>query len=217
MSIGKLVRRVLGKRLFARLAHYYRRFFVDLKVAAEVITDHIPPKASILDIGGGDGALLNEFITLRPDVRITAVDIADEIGTAILEEHRLKVRLFPKTSTFDDHELFSENYDVVLLSDVMHHIPVDERIAFIDQICLIFSEKPFILIIKDLEPGYFKTFLGFISDRYISGDRNTKFVSSHDLKKMVGSRARKFDTCIITDLFNLNPPNYCIIFHFEAN
>jgi SAM-dependent methyltransferase len=71
----------------------------------------VPPEASVLDVGCGDGTLAAELLRLRPDVTITGVEVAIRAEAAI------------PTGRFDGANLpFStRSMDVVLLADVIHH------------------------------------------------------------------------------------------------
>ena len=64
MPIGPFVRHLVGPRLERGLSDLYRRVFVDLDVVADVLARECPENARILDIGGGDGELINKL--LRP-------------------------------------------------------------------------------------------------------------------------------------------------------
>lgn len=211
MSIGNIVRQLLGKKLFFKVAYYYRRFFVDLALVASVIEKHLPKNASVLDIGGGDGALLNEILHLRPDVTIAAVDISNNIGGALVEVNRKRVRLYPETSTFDNHSVFMEHHDVILISDVMHHIPEFDRIDFVKQLSKIVENRNINIIIKDIEPGYIKSYLSLFSDKFISNDPNTKLISATDMKSLFNEQFDNELNFIETDLIVKNRPNYCIV------
>ena len=62
--------------------------------------------------------------------------------------------------------------DVLLLSDVMHHIPVSERHAFLAGISTHFrSSLAMRIIVKDVEPGFARSLLGYWADKYITGDK----------------------------------------------
>jgi len=166
VSLGKIVRQLLGKKWFFLVAHYYRSFFINLSVASSVISDLLPENASILDVGGGDGALINELLNLRPDLSVAALDISKKIGGALSDENRGRVRLFPGVSTFDTHTILSEHFDAVLISDVIHHIPMVERVEFIKQLKLLFCNRKIPIIIKDIEPSFVKSKLSGYSGTY---------------------------------------------------
>lgn len=71
----------------------------------------LPPNATVLDVGSGDGYLAVEIMKLRPDVSIEGVDIIPRreafVPVALFDGRRLP---------FDDGA-----FDVVMFSDVLHH------------------------------------------------------------------------------------------------
>ena len=78
---------------------------------AAAIAPHIPARATVLDVGCGDGALAEEILRHRADVSIVGLEVAARPGA------RIPVRLF------NGMELPVENrsFDVVLFVDVLHH------------------------------------------------------------------------------------------------
>ena len=67
------------------------------------------------------------------------------------------------------------------------------------------------IIVKDVEPGYWRARLGYWSDRYITGDLDVRPISRECL-------ARLFDEALgplrreDTNLFEADRPNYAIAF-----
>jgi SAM-dependent methyltransferase len=78
---------------------------------AGAIADLLPDKASVLDVGSGDGALAQRLFELRPDVRIQGVDVL------VREDTQFPVRVFDGRNIPDP----DNSVDVVLLVDVLHH------------------------------------------------------------------------------------------------
>lgn len=211
MSLGGLVRNILGDQLFSFVARFYRSLFVDLEAVARAVAKHVPQGASILDIGGGDGAPLNFLLKLRPDIRVTMIDLSPRLGGAIDAGHRDRVTIMPSTSIRQYAESTGSRPDCILISDVVHHVPVDERLAFFSDLNTLVGQRRIAVIIKDVEPGHFRALLGLLADRYISGDRNTALVSRAELTRIVtqgfGPVAR-----IETELFQSDKPNYALVF-----
>lgn len=77
--ISKLFRKGLGKKFF-KLAIIYRSFFVNLGLVASAVSEFIPSSALVIDIGGGDGMLLNWLLQSRKDICVNMLDIANNIG-----------------------------------------------------------------------------------------------------------------------------------------
>ena len=83
MTPGKLARKILG-RYTVPVGQVYRRIFVDLGTIAKQFDGAIPRNAHILDIGGGDGALIEFLLERRPDLTVTMCDRAPSIGSSSL-------------------------------------------------------------------------------------------------------------------------------------
>lgn len=71
----------------------------------------MPPNATILDVGCGDGRLSQRIMVLRPDVQIEGVEVACRSASVMTVRH------------FDGRELpFPDaTFDVAMLIDVVHH------------------------------------------------------------------------------------------------
>ena len=71
MTLGSLARTLLGDRAFVRVADAYRAIFVNL----DALVDCLPPFApgtEILDVGGGDGAVLDRVLADRKSTRLNS-------------------------------------------------------------------------------------------------------------------------------------------------
>ena len=79
MRIGCLVRSLLGDRAFQPIGKAYRSILVDLDAVVDAI-GILPPNARVLDIGGGDGDVINRLLKRNADCRITMIDLADSVG-----------------------------------------------------------------------------------------------------------------------------------------
>ncbi len=213
MSLGKIARSVLGPKLFAIVARYYRLIFVDLEKVAAVIAEVLPQNAHLVDIGGGDGETINHLARLRKDVRITMIDISENVGNSIHPDLKQQVNFLPKTSVREFNERYDEAFDAILISDVIHHIPEDVRINFFNDIFSLcaMNHKPVIIIVKDIETKGFISFLGYLSDRYVSNDKLVKFVSQKELIVLLAHvfpKSEFHDTRLST----INYPNYAFYF-----
>lgn len=82
-----------------------------------VLTEHLaaalPPKASVLDVGCGDGLLASCIMARRPDIQIHGIDVL------IRPEVKIPVERFDGTTI--PHA--DGSYDVVMFVDVLHHTP----------------------------------------------------------------------------------------------
>jgi hypothetical protein len=213
MSPGYAIRRLLGPRLARRAGSWYRAIFVDLSRVAAAIAAVTPRGAHLLDIGGGDGQPLNHLLALRPDLRITTLDPAPVVGQWIEARFDGQVTCLPRTGLADYLAAGRADPDTILIADVLHHIPETVRARFFGSVSLLLERVPHLrIIVKDVEPGYWRASLGFWSDRYITGDRNVSPISRDRLARLVGEALgplRRKDT----DLFETDRPNYAIAFY----
>jgi len=212
MAPGALIRRFLGPRLARRVGEYYRAIYVDLAKTAAALAAATPRDAHLLDVGGGDGLPLNHLLSLRPDLRITILDPAPLVGQWIDARHEGHVKRLPRTSLAEFVTCPHAHPDVILIADVMHHIPTSARPKFLDSVGILLDRIPALrVIVKDMEPGHWRALLGFWSDRYVTGDRNVSLISRDDVTRLfeeiLGPLHRED-----TDLFEKDGPNYAIVF-----
>lgn len=214
MTIGQTARRLLGPRGFSHASRIYRRVFVDLsKVAAAI--GPLESGARVLDIGGGDGHLANLLLELNPGIRIVMIDMAPTAGNQVNKIHGDRVAVFPGVSVSEYARQRPTPPDVVLISDVLHHVPNADRLSFFEDIRDLLAGRTCRLVLKDMEPGHLRTCLSGLADRYVSGDKHVQFPSRRaatDLVQAVFPGAR----CSETNLFSCDRPNYCLIFTTEA-
>ena len=214
MSIGSTVRRVFGEKNFRAVGEAYRKVFVDLDAVADALAPLLPMKCRLLDVGGGDGAPLNHILRRRPDVEVVMIDPSPSLGGWIEKRFQQNVTVYPSTSI--SSFLASESSwrpDAIFVGDVLHHVPSLQRPAFLDTLARFFSWAPeATLVIKDVEPGYFRSHLGLLSDRYVTGDRGVSLVSRSQVVSELVCRISRI-VWTETSLFAADPPNYAIEFH----
>jgi hypothetical protein len=213
MAVGPAIRRLLGPRLARRAGLWYRAIYVDLSAVAATLATVLPRDAHVLDVGGGDGQPLNQLLALRPDLMITTLDPAPAIGQWIEERFAGRVTRMPATTLTEYVSRGLKNPDALLIADVMHHIPQTARRGFLDSVRVLLDRKPALrIIVKDVEPGYWRASLGYWSDRYVTGDRNVSLISSHAMTRLfeeaLGPLHREE-----TSLFNMDSPNYAMVFY----
>jgi hypothetical protein len=217
MALGALIRSFLGPRLARRAGGYYRAIYVDLAKVAASLAAVIPRDAHLLDIGGGDGQPLNHLLSMRPDLTITTLDPAPAVGQWIDPRYYGQVKRLPRTSLAEFVASPHAHPDAILIADVLHHIPKSSRHKFLDSVGLLLDDVPNLrVIVKDVEPGYWRAKLGFWSDRFVTGDRNVRLISRDDVTRLfeevLGPLQRED-----TDLFNKDGPNYAIVFRRQPS
>lgn len=86
----------------------------------------IGPHRHILDVGGGTGVIAEAIAALFPVDRVQAVDLVD----------RFCKTLSVQTVQFDGHTFpfGDKSFDGATMNNVLHHVPVCERPAFLREI-----------------------------------------------------------------------------------
>lgn len=102
----------LARRLFRRA---YRRFAADVAGIA-------PPGGAVLDVGTGPGVLLAELVRLRPDLRVSGVDLsADMVDAANRNLAGFGARASAHQGDVADLPFPENSFDVAVSSLSLHH------------------------------------------------------------------------------------------------
>lgn len=213
MPVGPAIRRLVGPRQARRLARCYRAMFVDLAKEAAALASVIPPDSHVLDIGGGDGEPLNHLLAVRADLRVTTLDPGPVVGQWIERRFERRVTRLPGMTLADYVAAGRPDPDTILIADVMHHIPESVRPAFLQSLRVLLERVPQLrIIVKDVEPGSWRAWLGYWSDRYVTGDRHVSPISRGSLMRLLhealGPLRHEH-----TNLFEVDRPNYAITFY----
>ena len=117
-------------------------YFTDYKAAyiERLLAGHGPAK--ILDFGCGVGALSSALVRRRSDDRIDGYDVS----SASLEQ--VDPALRARGLFTDKLENLRRDYDLIVLSNVMHHIPVAVRQATIDDLVARLAPGGTLLVIE---------------------------------------------------------------------
>jgi len=195
----------MGSR-FGLLGEPYRAIFVDLDGIVAEIARALPVGARCLDVGGGDGAVANRLLRLRIDVHITIIDPAPNLGGFIDPNFVDRTQMRPGVA-LADMAAAAEPFDVVMLNDVVHHVPHAVRPAFFADLARLCRRAGCRrLLIKDVEPGSLRARLGLWSDLYIAGDRHVVQIGAKELKAMVEAA---FGEDVAAFMLSVpDPPNY---------
>jgi len=209
MNLGRLARAVLGERWFPVIGARYRAFFVDL----EKVIDSLPPlpdQANILDVGGGDGAVLNVILRRYPNARATLIDLATNLGGSLDPERANRVTLLPGMTLREYQAMSRPRPDLIVVSDVLHHIPPAARPGFFADLRAVIAGARTVLFVKDVEPGSWRAMAGYLADRYISRDPNVELIGERQVRDLLSD---VFPAAVVrpTDLLTRDRPNYSVI------
>jgi hypothetical protein len=206
MTPGQFARRVLGRN-FHIAGEAYRRIFVDMSKVVAFVSEHTPPGAKILDVGGGDGYAANLLLSLRSDVQLTLIDVAPIVGSVISPANASRTTLRPATPI----DRVDGRFDLITLTDVIHHVPLAERAAFFHSLSETAARTGCRkIVIKDIEPGNLRALLALWGDLYVTGDRGVTQIEA-DAIVLPGFRRAE------TEMIDF--PNYCLVFladHLES-
>lgn len=172
MGIGAAVRRAAGP-LEPFLSDAYRAFFFDVDGFASRLgeLDAHGPIREVVEVGAGEGALVSRLVLRLPKAHLIGIDTTARVGRQF-SGHWSRVEFLQVTAQV----LASQRpkaADLVVLCDVLHHVqPRDLRDVLASAAALL---KPGgRLVVKEWlrqpSPVYW---LGWASDRFITGDRVT--------------------------------------------
>lgn len=211
MTVGAFIRSVAGP--YERsICAIYRSFFINIPRCIDQISGYIPENAHVIDVGGGDGEVINHLLRKRPDIHVTMLDLRESIGLFLDPAEIARVDLHPATSLSDYLSHSGAPADTLLVCDVVHHIPEPDRLKFIQE-CRALVKPGGSLIIKDIEPRGIISFLSVMADRYITGDRHVTLIHSKDLIDLV--RLRINFKSVEEIISEREHPNYALQFNFD--
>jgi 2-polyprenyl-6-hydroxyphenyl methylase/3-demethylubiquinone-9 3-methyltransferase len=177
MSIGPLVRRSFGPYEHA-ISEAWRRMFIDLDAFVDQIA-RWSDASRILEIGCGEGAVTERLVRAFPRAHILAIDVAPNVG-----------RLFRgNASRVEFRRAFAEDvvaeqpaaFDLVILADVIHHVPLRLRRSLLDSARRALSPGGRMVFkdwVRHFTPAHAACYL---ADRYLTGD-DVHYLSEDELR-----------------------------------
>ncbi len=183
MAIGSTIRRMFGRHEH-RVSELYRGLFMDLDDYARHLREVIPSASRILEVGCGEGAVTEILAETFPDAEILAIDITPNVGR--LYRGRTQGVTFRQTSIQEIAAAHPGAFDLVTLSDVLHHIPRDLRTGILGAVERAVAKDGRFLL-KDwgrkLTPIHAVCYAG---DRYLTGDR-IAYLTPDEARELAGS------------------------------
>ena len=207
MALGSLIRKSFGRHEH-RVAGLYRSAFLDLRDYSAKIGDWVPGAHRILEVGCGEGAVTEILADAYPDADILAIDIVPSLGR--LYRGRSDGVAFRQAPVSDIAVERPASFDLITLSDVMHHIPPELRPEILHAIrrCLAPGGR---FVFKD----WARTptpihWLCYASDRWLTGDR-VAYLTPQEAMALVTSSDPAFEPVAQC---NVGPwkNNYSLIF-----
>jgi 2-polyprenyl-3-methyl-5-hydroxy-6-metoxy-1,4-benzoquinol methylase len=181
MGIGASVRRAFGPHE-RQVAAAYRGIYVDVAQLGSVIAAHVPKANRILEVGGGEGAVTEALAQKFPVAQILSIDITDRIGRLYSgPQDRVEFRQADISEIATSH---GAQFDLVVISDVLHHVPPPQRMAFLQEVARTLAPEGR-LVIKDWERTATPIhWLCYASDRWLTGDR-VAFLTPDETRNLV--------------------------------
>lgn len=169
MAIGAFIRRMCGpfERFVSKL---YRGIFFNLKDFVAHIKGCVPDikVLNILEVGCGDGFVTELLAKAYPNAHITGIDIVSGVGK-LYKGDPCQVAFQQKAI----HEFVDEHpdeFDIVVICDVMHHIPVEQQRAFLESARKTLKKSGYCVLKEWVSRMNVMHVLVEFSDRYISND-----------------------------------------------
>lgn len=178
-SIGASVRRAFGP-YERQVSELYRRVFIDLENLADCIHNWSDAKA-ICEIGCGEGALAERICRDFPDASYLGIDIIPHLGR-MFEGDRAEFR------QIDAQDLAEERagqFDLVIINDVMHHVPGPLRADILEAAKKLLMPGG-ILIFKDWLRRKTPIHAAcYIADVHIGGDKNVAYMAMDEQRDLI--------------------------------
>jgi 2-polyprenyl-3-methyl-5-hydroxy-6-metoxy-1,4-benzoquinol methylase len=198
MAIGPLIRKSFG-RYERQISDAYRSIYLNIDgFIGQVQRWHSSP-ATILEVGCGEGVISEHMYRAFPGAAITAIDITPRIGR-LYRGPSDGVR-FIRCEVERIAAANPGSFDLVVLCDVLHHVPRTSRRALLDAIrASVARDGAFIF--KDWQRSNSAIhWLCYASDRWLTGDA----ISFMTREEMRGCLASSFGSAAIVDEARIGP------------
>jgi SAM-dependent methyltransferase len=182
MPAGPLIRRAFGPFEHA-ITEAYRRIFVDLNDFVELMSEWVPAPKRILEVGCGEGAVTERLVRTYPRAAITGIDISPNVGR-LFRGPASAVRFAQETAeNLADRE--PESFDLIVLADVMHHVPEDGRKRLVKAIHKAMAPTSSFVFKEWVVSWTPMHWCCGSSDRFLSGDGNVSYLSLDGMKSLL--------------------------------
>jgi len=167
VPLGPAVRARLG-RFEIPAADAYRSLFINLADCAAVIASAFPA-TRILEIGCGDGAMAQRLLERYPDAEYVGIDVSAQPGR-LFRGDPARAR-FLSTDSAAFRETDPGTFDLVLMVDVLHHVPHTLRESVLTDLRELVRPGGH-YVIKEWAPLPGPVHLvAWAADRFLTGDR----------------------------------------------
>ena len=152
-----------------RISDAYRALYLDVDALVGLVRGWKANADRILEVGCGEGTVTQRLRAAYPEAKITAIDISPRIGR--LYSGPTDDLQFVQCEVQDIASTEPGRFDLVVLSDVLHHVPAVARQTLLEAIRATLAPHG-TLVFKDWEKNRSPIhWLCHASDRWLTGDR----------------------------------------------
>jgi 2-polyprenyl-3-methyl-5-hydroxy-6-metoxy-1,4-benzoquinol methylase len=152
-----------------RVSDAYRSIYLDIDAFVEQVCLWDPNPLRILEVGCGEGMMSERLFRSYPDAAVTAIDVASSIGR--LYQGPVNGVRFIQCEIQELAAIETGIFDLVILCDVLHHVPPKSRQALLDAVRATLCQGGS-FIFEDWERNNSPVhWLCYASDRWLTGDR----------------------------------------------
>ena len=183
MSIGSTVRAMFGP-LEPLVSDLYRSLFFNADAFVRTVQRWAPAPSRILEVGCGEGAITQRLESAYPAATIMGIDITARLGR-LYRGPADRVR-FIETTVQELAAQAPTGFDLIVLADVLHHVPDAIRQELLDAIrSLLALGGQFVF--KEWERNGTPIFwLGYAADRWITGD-TVRFMTRSEIRERIAT------------------------------
>ena len=168
MKLGPFIRRMFGP-YERQISEAYRSIYLDIDAFVNLMRLWRPEADRILEVGCGEGAVTQRLRAAYPHAKITAIDITPRVGR--LYQGSFDNVRFVRCDVQEVAANEGGEYDLVVLSDVLHHVPLELRQGLLDAVRTALAPSG-TFVFKDWQRNYTPIhWLCYASDRWLTGDR----------------------------------------------
>jgi 2-polyprenyl-6-hydroxyphenyl methylase/3-demethylubiquinone-9 3-methyltransferase len=150
------------------VAEAYRRFFGDLDELAVLMAAWVPQAKKILEVGCGEGAMTERIVRTYPTATVTAIDVSPKAGR--LYRGQTSTVTFSQESVANVARREPASFDLVVITDVIHHVPLAARGPLIDSIDQAMAPHGSLFLKDWVVSASPIHWMCYMSCRYLTGD-----------------------------------------------
>jgi 2-polyprenyl-3-methyl-5-hydroxy-6-metoxy-1,4-benzoquinol methylase len=197
-SIGATIRRAFGP-YEPHVAEAYRRIFINLDDLSRRIRSWCAPQA-IVEIGCGEGALADRLMRDFPTASYLGIDIIPHLGR--LYSGPKDRASFRQVTAEDLAAQEGGKFDLVVINDVLHHVPVDERAGLLVAAGRLTAPCGHVIFkdwIRRPTPIHAAC---YVADALVGGDRSVRYMPMSEQRELIEAA---FGAGVIADEASVAP------------